>query len=283
MQYEGLCHKMRAHLGESVPTAQGTGAASVEYHLVLGTFDHPMNQYLDQSIELEWTRRTFCLSCGNQTPKSYSQGHCYKCMISKASCDMCMMKPETCHFHLGTCREPDWGLSVCFHPHIVYLANSSAPKIGITRMTQMPTRWLDQGATQALPIMQVNSRRLSGLVEVLLGQDIADKTDWRKLLKGEAEPIDLMAIRDQLLDKYQVEIDQLLEDSSNELVILSDERVREFAYPVNHYPEKVTAHNFDKTPVIHGKLNGIKGQYLLLDTGVLNLRKFGGYELQVRV
>ncbi len=283
MEYEGLCHKMRAHLGETVETARGTLAASVEYNLVLGAFDYPMTQNLGKDIELEWTGRIFCLSCGNKTPKSYSQGHCYKCMISKASCDMCMMKPETCHFHLGTCREPDWGLSVCFQPHIVYLANSSAPKVGITRLTQVPTRWLDQGATQALPLMQVNSRRLSGLVEVLLGQDIADKTDWRKLLKGEADPIDLLGIRDQLLSKHQVDIDQILQDSSNELVMLTDERIREFSYPVNEYPAKVTAHNFDKKPVIHGKLNGIKGQYLLLDTGVLNLRKFGGYELKVRV
>jgi len=283
MEYEGICHKMRTALGETVETDRGTLAASVEYHLVLGSFDCPLTSSIGQEIELEWTGRIFCLSCGTKTPKSYSQGHCYKCLISKASCDMCMMKPETCHFHLGTCREPDWALDVCFQPHIVYLANSSAPKVGITRITQMPTRWLDQGATQALPIMQVNSRKLSGLVEVLFAQDIADKTDWRALLKGAADPIDLIAIRDQLIEKHRVELDQLQQESPHELVMLSDERIREFSYPVSHYPAKVTAHNFDKKPVIHGKLNGIKGQYLLLDTGVLNLRKFGGYELKVRV
>jgi len=204
-------------------------------------------------------------------------------MITKASCDMCMMKPETCHFAAGTCREPDWALDVCFQPHIVYLANSSAPKVGITRQSQVPTRWLDQGATQALPIMQVNSRRLSGLVEVLFAQEIADKTDWRALLKSEATPIDLTEIRDRLLEKYQSELDVLLTDQSNELLLLPDARIREFAYPVAHYPAKVTAHNFDKKPEVHGRLNGIKGQYLLLDTGVLNLRKFGGYELKVQV
>jgi hypothetical protein len=65
------------------------------------------------------------------------------------------MKPETCHYHLGTCREPDWAQNHCFRPHIVYLANSSGVKVGITRKTQIPTRWLDQGASQALPIFEV--------------------------------------------------------------------------------------------------------------------------------
>jgi len=283
MEYQGICHKMRTSLGETTENDHGTLSATVEYHLVVGNFDCPLNPSLDHEITLEWTGRIFCLYCGNQTPKSYAQGHCYKCMISKASCDMCMMKPETCHFHLGTCREESWALDVCFQPHIVYLANSSAPKVGITRITQMPTRWLDQGATQALPIMQVNSRRLSGLVEVLLGQDIADKTDWRALLKGEAAPIDLMAIRDQLLAKHEVELDKLQQQAPHELVMLGNEQIREFSYPVNHYPAKVTAHNFDKKPIVQGKLNGIKGQYLLLDNGVLNLRKFGGYELKVRL
>lgn len=283
MEYQGICHKMRTSVGETVETARGTLAESVEYHLVLEPFDCQLTSAIGQDISLTWTGNIYCLSCGNKTPKSYSQGHCYRCMITKASCDMCMMKPETCHFAAGTCREPDWALDVCFQPHIVYLANSSAPKVGITRQSQVPTRWLDQGATQALPIMQVNSRRLSGLVEVLFAQEIADKTDWRALLKSEATPIDLTEIRDRLLEKYQSELDVLLTDQSNELLLLPDARIREFAYPVAHYPAKVTAHNFDKKPEVHGRLNGIKGQYLLLDTGVLNLRKFGGYELKVQV
>jgi hypothetical protein len=45
------------------------------------------------------------------------------------------------------------------------------------------------------------------------------------------------------------------------------------------YPTKVVSLNFDKTPVISGVLEGIKGQYLLLDVGVLNIRKFSSYNL----
>lgn len=282
MEYQGICHKMRARLGETVETSQGHLAASIEYSLVVEPFESPLTHLVGNHIELEWTGRISCLSCGNKTPKSYSQGHCYKCFISKASCDMCMMKPETCHFHLGTCREPEWAESVCFNPHIVYLANSSALKVGITRQTQVPTRWIDQGATQAIPLFQTESRFLAGVVEVMVAQNMSDKTDWRKMLKGESEPLDLLQIRDEVLNRYEADLQKLQHAYPNEVTILENQPVREFAYPVLQYPTKVTAHNFDKVPVIKGKLNGIKGQYLLLDTGVLNLRKFGGYELILR-
>ena len=168
------------------------------------------------------------------------------------------------------------------------LANSSALKVGITRLGQMPTRWLDQGATQALPIMKVGSRRLSGQLEIMFGTQVADKTDWRKLLKGEAEPINLSEIREQLINEFAPKIEtirnefgQNLEFNEN-IELLEDELPREFIYPVEQYPEKIKSHNLDKTPVIRGKLHGIKGQYLIMDTGVINIRKYTGYELKIR-
>ena len=202
---------------------------------------------------------------------------------------MCIMKPETCHYHLGTCREEPFAHEVCFQPHIVYLANSSALKVGITRLGQMPTRWLDQGATQALPFMQVGSRRLSGKLEVMFGEQVADKTDWRKLLKGEAEPLNLVEVRAQLLEEFAPKIDSIRTEFgantefSETIDILDQEETREFLYPVDAYPAKIKSHNLDKTPTICGTLQGIKGQYLLLDTGVINMRKYTGYELIVRV
>jgi hypothetical protein len=57
-------------------------------------------------------------------------------------------------------------------------------------------------ATQALPILKVGSRRLSGQLEILFGTQIADKTDWRKLLKGEAEPLNLLEQRDQIIEEF---------------------------------------------------------------------------------
>lgn len=282
MEYQGICHKMRARLGQASATSTGALAAGVEYSLVLEPFESPFSQLVGHSVELQWTGRITCVSCGAKTSKSFAQGHCYKCFSSKASCDLCMMKPETCHHHLGTCREPDWAEKVCFNDHIVYLANSSGLKVGITRYDQMPTRWLDQGATQAIPIFQTRSRFLSGVVEVLLAQHMPDKTDWRKLLKGEAVPLDLIQTRDAVFNRYADDLLKLQHAYPDQVALLQEEVVREFIYPVEQYPVKVTTHNFDKMPQIKGRLQGIKGQYLLLDTGVLNIRKFSGYELVVR-
>ncbi len=287
MEYQGICHKMHAGLTDLV-TDQRALKANVEYQFILdrSTIDLPF--VLGQDIELEWSGQIYCISCGSKTPKSYSQGHCFKCFKTKASCDMCIMKPETCHYHLGTCREEKFAQEVCFQPHIVYLANSSALKVGITRLGQMPTRWLDQGATQALPIMKVGSRRLSGQLETMFAEQVADKTDWRKLLKGEAPSLDLPQLRDQLLDDFAPHIEKIRDEFSlsldfNENVeILETEQPREFIYPVAMYPEKIKSHNLDKTPKIRGKLQGIKGQYLMLDTGVINIRKYTGYQLTIR-
>lgn len=282
MEHRGVCQKMRVRLGDTSTTNSGSLAADVQYSLVLDPFESPFTQLVGNHIELQWTGRITCVSCGAKTNKSFAQGNCYNCFRTKASCDLCMMKPETCHFHLGTCREPDWAEKVCFNSHIVYLANSSGLKVGITRHNQMPTRWLDQGAAQAIPIFETQSRFLSGVVEVLLAQDIADKTDWRKLLKGEPEPLDLTKVRDDLFNRYDADLKKLQHAYPDQVALLETEQMREFIYPVEKYPLKVSTHNFDKTDTIRGRLNGIKGQYLLLDTGVLNMRKFTGYELIVR-
>ena len=289
MQYQGVCHKMHTALAPLPSDADAPTPAQVQYQFVLDQEAVNAPLVLGQEIELEWTGNIYCVSCGNKTPKSYAQGHCFKCFKTKAACDMCIMKPETCHYHLGTCREDDFAHSVCFQPHIVYLANSSALKVGITRLGQMPTRWLDQGATQALPFMQVGSRRLSGKLEVMFGEQVADKTDWRKLLKGEAEPLNLVEVRAQLLEEFAPKIDSIRTEFgantefSETIDILDQEETREFLYPVDAYPAKIKSHNLDKTPTICGTLQGIKGQYLLLDTGVINMRKYTGYELIVRV
>jgi len=288
MEHQGICHKMHAGLSDLSVTDQHIHKANVEYKFILDRQKIDLPFILGQELEIEWSGQIYCVSCGGKTPKSYSQGHCYKCFKTKASCDMCIMKPETCHYHLGTCREEKFAQEVCFQPHIVYLANSSALKVGITRLGQMPTRWLDQGATQALPIMQVGSRRLSGQLEIMFAEQVADKTDWRKLLKGQAPALDLIALRDELLDEFAPHIESIRDEFSlsldfNEgLEILEHEHPREFVYPIAEYPDKIKSHNLDKTAKIRGRLQGIKGQYLMLDTGVINIRKYTGYELTLR-
>ena len=139
MFYQGILRKMRTHVANNDTISH----APVNYELPIGALTLPLNDYLSQDIRLQFTGRIFCLNCGKKTTKSFSQGYCYNCFRSSASADMCIMKPETCHYHLGTCREPEWGEEHCFRPHIIYLANSSGVKVGITRQTQVPTRWID--------------------------------------------------------------------------------------------------------------------------------------------
>jgi len=186
------------------------------------------------------------------------------------------MKPETCHFDKGTCREPEWAESHCFRPHIIYLANSSGLKVGITRKSQIPIRWIDQGATQALAILEVKNRKTSGQIEVLFKNHISDKTDWRKMLKGQAPEIDLQDWKEKLLALVKDEI------STFEYKILEENEVR-LNYPVQTYPEKVSSFSLDKNKTIEGFLVGIKGQYLIFDSGVFNVRAHTGYEINIEV
>jgi hypothetical protein len=253
----------------------------VQYQLPIGDELLVMNPHIGQNIKLSYNDEINCVACGRKTKKSFAQGHCYPCFRSLASCDMCIMKPETCHYAEGSCRQPEWGESNCFIPHYVYLANSSGIKVGITRGTQIPTRWIDQGAGQALPIFQVSNRLQSGLLEVVIKQHVSDRTDWRKMLKMDAEPLPLKQIRDELLEKCETEITVIKAEQGEDAISLIDEQVVEIKYPVDNYPEKVKSLNFDKQPEIEGKLMGIKGQYLILDTGVLNIRKFSGYNISV--
>ena len=201
-----------------------------------------------------------------------------------AQCDTCIIKPEKCHFAQGTCREPEWGETNCFVDHVVYLANTSGVKVGITRGTQVPTRWIDQGATQAKPIARVATRYQSGLLEILLAQHVADKTAWQTMLKGNGAPIDLQERQQALAEICAHGISELQSTYGMQAIQwLDDSSTVSIDYPVLEWPVKVSSHNLDKTQKIEGTLLGIKGQYLMFDTGVINIRKYGGYNLEVKV
>ena len=267
----GGLKKMRATLGDPV-----------DYFLPVGDAEIALNPLLEKSLQIEFSGNIFCVNCGRKTKKSFNQGYCFPCVRKLARCDSCIISPEKCHYHLGTCREPQWGEEYCMIPHVVYLANSSGGKVGITRGTQIPTRWIDQGAIQALPIIGVQTRYQSGLVEVALKQHIADKTNWRAMLKGSPEKIDLVERKHELLAASATDLAALQQQFGEEAIqVLEDTVPQEITYPVITYPEKVTSLNLDKTPLVSGKLLGIKGQYLLLDTGVINIRKFTAYDVTV--
>lgn len=267
---QGCLQKMTSELGQPV-----------RYRLPIGQSGIDLNPLLGQTIRFRASGRIECVHCGNKTNKSFNQGYCYPCFIKLAQCDLCIVKPETCHFHAGSCREPDWAQQFCFQPHVVYLANSSGLKVGITRRSQLPTRWIDQGAVQALPIFEVASRQISGLVEVALAQHVRDKTSWQQMLKNNVEHLDLPSLRDGLLEKCAAEIAGLRQRFGDDAIRLADNAAPvAIDYPVQAYPQKVKSFNLDKAPEVSGVLQGIKGQYLLLDSGVINIRKFAGYEIE---
>ncbi len=258
-----------------------TDSNPVAYTLPIGEEQIPLNSLLGKTVCLTFTGDIHCVVCGRKTKKSFNQGYCYPCFRDLAQCDLCIVKPELCHYDQGTCREPEWGEAHCMQPHIVYVANSSGLKVGITRGSQIPTRWMDQGAVQALPVFRVQSRYQAGLLEVMFKKHISDRTDWRRMLKGDPEPADLSAKSAELRSICSDELDkQRAVAGEAGISLLEEEAVRSFTYPVLEYPTKVKALNFDKTQEIAGTLLGIKGQYLIFDTGVLNVRKFGGYWLQ---
>ncbi|NCF18628.1 MAG: DUF2797 domain-containing protein [Haliea sp.] len=252
----------------------------VQYHMLLGDVEVPLNQYLGRQLQLDYQGVINCIHCDRKTSKSFNQGYCYPCFKRLAQCDSCIISPEKCHYAAGTCREPAWGEQHCMIDHIVYLANTSGIKVGITRGSQVPTRWIDQGATQAKPIFRVDTRHHSGMVEVLFKNHIADKTNWQAMLKGDAQDRDLELVRQQLLAECGEQVEALrAEHGLQAITLLEDAPETRISYPVMEYPEKVKSFNLDKTPSIGGTLMGIKGQYLIFDSGVINLRKYGGYHL----
>ena len=268
--------KITGHLRKMVTSLE----SPVQYQFPLDDELIPLNKYIGKKISLKYEGEIHCIECGRKTSKSYNQGFCYPCFQSLAQCDMCIMKPETCHYHEGTCREPEWGEEHCMQDHYVYLANSSGIKVGITRGSQIPTRWIDQGASEALPIFKVSERLLSGKVEVAIKNHVSDRTDWRKMLKGNPEHVDLASKRDELIKASAKELKAIEKEfGKSEITFLENEEQISIDFPVDSYPEKVKSFNFDKTPEIEGLLQGIKGQYLILDSGVINIRKFAGYKV----
>ena len=252
---------------------------TVIYELELSGQMLRLNDWLGEKIAIEYLHQIECIHCGRRINKSFSQGYCYPCFSSLAQCDMCIVSPEKCHFHLGTCREPEWGLSHCMKPHIVYLSNASAPKVGITRESQLPTRWIDQGALQALPILRVSKRYYSGLVEIAFKKHLSDRTNWRTMLKNEVEPVNLHEIFESC---WPAVASELTDEVKNDIEILATKsNSQTFQYPARQYPNKIVSYNLDKTPDLEGILDAIKGQYLILDTGVINIRKYAGYLVSI--
>ncbi len=250
--------------------------APLQYFFPIGDQELALRGDGEQRLRLTTQGQIRCQACQRLTRKSYNQGYCYPCFTRLAACDMCILKPELCHHAAGSCREPAWGEAHCMVPHIVYLANSSGLKVGITRATQVPTRWIDQGASAALPLFRVGSRYHSGLIEVALARHVADKTQWQALLRGDPAELDLVAEAERLLALCAQELAEIEQRFPRDRQRLLPE-VHRFQYPVLRYPDKIKALTLAPDQAIEGRLLGIKGQYLILEEGVLNVRKHTSY------
>jgi len=233
-----------------------------------------MNQLLGKEIKID-VLGTQCLGCG-QEKKLFRQGYCYDDFYKLPSAGDWIMRPELSTAHLGIeDRDLEYEKKVQLKPHIVYLANSSNVKVGVTRKTQVPTRWIDQGAHEALEIVEVPNRYLAGIAEVALKEHIADKTNWRKMLTNGATDEDLVAVKKSLKQYLPEEVLPYYLDEVKEIKI---------DFPVNQVPEKVTSINLSKSTFFEAKLVGIKGQYLIFeDQSVFNVRNHEGYKVRLKV
>lgn len=248
----------------------------VHYYLEIDAERISMNDLIGSELHFKYQNKIHCIRCGTKTKKSYAQGYCYKCFVSAPETSECILRPEKCQAHLGISRDMEWAEKHCLQNHFVYLAISSGLKVGVTRSSQIPTRWMDQGAIYAIKLAKTPNRYLAGVIEVALKKHVADKTNWRKMLKNEIDRnIDLTEEKQRLTG---------LLSEGNQKYIIDDNSITEINYPVKKYPKKIKSIGFDKITDFKARLTGIKGQYLLFDNDVvLNIRKHNGYLVHMQI
>lgn len=264
MQYQTILKKMITELNDEI-----------QYYLDVDNDFLNLNQLIEKEIEISFEGYQ-CLCCGKEK-KIYRQGFCYDCFYESAQVGDWIMKPELSKAHLGIeDRDLEFEKEVQLKPHIVYLALSSNVKVGVTRKTQVPTRWIDQGATKAIEIVEVPNRYLAGITEVALKEFVADKTSWQKMLKNDVSVADLIEERERLKD--------YIPDEAKEYFLANNGKITEMNYPVSQYPIKIKSLNIEKIQVYYGKLKGVKGQYLIFEDGtVFNVRNNEGYKVIISV
>lgn len=251
-------------------------ADPVQYFLSLGETELPMNELIGRSVSLKFTGQINCISCGKRTKTSFGQGFCYNCLQTAPEASETVMRPELSKAHLGIARDMDWARENDLIDHYVYLAVSGELKVGVTRHHQVPTRWIDQGASEAIILARAPNRHISGVIEVYLKNFFSDKTNWRSMLQNKT-------VQEYNLQEEKVNAYQLL-PAELQQYLHTDNQIWKINYPCSDFPAKNTSVTFDKDPEISGFLNGIKGQYLIFSDGrVLNIRKHNGYFLEISV
>ena len=257
---------------EGLGTSHATHIVATEYALLLGDQRVSLSAQIGGSIRLKFLGQRTCGNCQVSVNKLEGGGYCKNCFFSLARCDRCFVSPERCHFAQGTCREPQWGESFCMQPHVVYLANSSGPKVGITRQDRNFYRWLSQGAVQGMVIAYADTRRDAGLLEVAIKSKISDKTNWRRMVSMQPQNLDLPQLARQLQTSIKLPAGTRW---------VGQMTSHDLAYPIqSHAPAQRLAVN-EVTPELLDNLQGIKGQYLLLSQGAFNVGAHVGMTIEV--
>lgn len=263
MKYEGMLTKMKSELADTV-----------QYYLLFESDFIHVNQILNKKLSINFLRFQ-CAGCGLQK-KVFAQGHCYNCFTTLPQAGEWIRSPELSKAHLGIeDRDLEYEIEAQLQPHVVYLANSSDVKVGVTRKTQIPTRWIDQGAHEAIEIVEVPNRYLAGITEVALKGYVSDKTNWRRMLTNDIKDLNLEEEREKLKDFIPEEAREYYLENNKET---------EIHFPVLQFPSKVKTLNLIKNPYYEGVLKGIKGQYLLFEDGTaFNVRSHEGYVVELQV
>jgi hypothetical protein len=248
----------------------------IEYYLPYESSYLLMNEWIGKEVHIKWEGRINCIDCGKITKKSFGQGFCYTCFMAGTNNAPCIINPELCEGHLGKGRDVEWEIQHHVQPHIVYFANSGGLKVGVTRETQIPTRWIDQGADETIIFARTPHRRLAGEIEVFLKDFMADKTNWRLMLKNiKNEDIDLVAEKERMADELPPAFQEFY---------IEDNSIMNLKFPVIKNIEKVNSKGLEKAPEIMGTLVGIKAQYLIFKSGdVFNMRSHQGYFCDINI
>jgi len=245
----------------------------IEYTLVLGEHKIFMNELIDKTISLKFLNKINCIRCGRETTKSFAQGFCFPCFRTAPETEECVLRPELCLAHEGSARDMVYAKTHCLIDHYVYLAFTSGIKVGVTRHTQIPTRWIDQGATLAVKLAKTPNRYLAGCIEVAMKAHFNDKTSWQKMLYAAATPENIMEIRAEALQKLPAEYSKFVVNETDPVPL---------NYPVLSVPDKLRSISLDKQAEIRDKMVAIKGQYLVFESGkVINIRKHNGYLIKM--
>ena len=246
----------------------------VDYYLSIGGKEIFLNDLLYHTIEINYLHKINCIHCGRMTTKSFAQGYCYPCFQSVPGTEDCVLRPELCRAQDRIARDMVFAASHCLIDHIVYLSLTSDIKVGVTRYTQVPTRWIDQGASQAIEIARTPNRYIAGCIEVVLKSFFPDKTNWRKMLSNQEIKYDLLAEKQRAIKQLPQELRKFAAENT---------AVTTIKYPIENNNQIFKSFDLDKNNFITDILMGIKGQYLIFKSGyAINIRKYGGYLIQLK-